>query len=79
MKNFKMETLHAFLAMDDDGNEGIIAAEIPVGSGRVMPLIAGDGKRWKGIEEIGLHICEQQNIKYRIAKFVRVPTDEEIN
>lgn len=49
--HLKIESIWAFVSVDDDGNEGVCAAQL-MGPGSLMPLIAADPARLDSLRPI---------------------------
>ncbi len=76
MEPFKIQTVTAFVATDDDGVEGVMGAKL----GQVYyPMICADTERVASMFPIAEGIARATGIKYRILEFlVRVDVTEEI-
>lgn len=62
--------LWAFIAVDEDGHENVIA--YPFGSGIRMPLIAPDETRLRQLEPFAQRIATVRGVKVRLLKFTSV-------
>lgn len=66
---FKIETIHAFISEDEDGQEGIIGMKSPV-DGSWLPFIGADEERIKSLLPLAKQIKQQAgNKKIRLIKF----------
>jgi hypothetical protein len=65
--NFKIQTLTAFVATGEDGDEGVIAEKV---NGAWMPFVAADEDRLKSLYARAKTLGQ----KFRIVQF-SVPTD----
>lgn len=70
----RIESLWAYLSVDVDGNEGVIAAPIGPGGG-MMPLIGADEVRVKSLLPMAEHIVK---LTGRHARLVRFSVREDI-
>lgn len=65
---FNIETIHAFLSVDEDGCEGVVAI-LDKKTEMWMPLISGDSDRLKSMEVAAMHIKKETGETIRLVKF----------
>lgn len=63
---FKIETITAFIAVDDDGTEGVVGTMTPMG---MMPMIAADEDRLKSLEPKAQVIATETKKTITLARF----------
>ncbi len=61
----KIERIYAFVAIDDDGDEGIMAFQDP-GTAVMMPMIGADMKRVDQLTKIADNFKKVAGIEYKI-------------
>ncbi len=67
MKNpFKIKTIHAFIAEDKDGQEGLVGMHTPDGW---VPFVCADEDRINSIRPIAEKIAQQQEKTIKLIKF----------
>lgn len=64
----KIETIHAFISVDSEGDEGIVGMKNPT-DGSWMPLIGADEERIKSLMPIAKQIKRLTNKKIKLIKF----------
>lgn len=66
MTAFKIQTIKAFIATNDDGTEGVISMQI----GDVhMPFVCADDKRVKDLKPHAIKIAKETGKTVKLAKF----------
>lgn len=70
---FKIQTLHAFIATEADGTEGVIGAHI---NGMMMPFVAADPVRVDALRDRARDIARASGRPVVLAKF-EIRTDLE--
>ena len=68
MKGFQCDELFAFVALDQDGNEGIVMAEQ---SGNSIPLVTSSLETVKVFVPFAVHIAETQKINIKLYHYHR--------
>lgn len=63
---FRIETLWAYLAVHDDGDEGVIAASI---GGVMMPLVAADEARLRDLRPYAEQVVALTGKAVRLVRF----------
>lgn len=63
---FKIKTIHAFIATEDDGTEGIIGMQTPDGW---MPFVAADSDRLESLRPYAIEIAKAAGTRVTIAEF----------
>lgn len=63
---FKVDELFGFIALGDDGDEGVMAINTPTGW---LPMVGADMKRVESLKPIAQEITLQKGIKYKIKRF----------
>lgn len=66
-KGFKIQTIHAFIATEKDGTEGVIGELMP--DGIFMAFIAADPKRMESLKPRAVKIAKASGTKVTIARF----------
>jgi hypothetical protein len=67
MSDFKIQTVTAFVAIDDkNGDEGVIAFFDGMGW---MPLICADEQRIQSMLPLAKDVCRRERKKFRILRF----------
>lgn len=67
MTAFKITTLKAFIATEDDGTEGIVG--MTMGEGFFMPFVCADDKRAEWLKPYAMQIASELGKKIQLAKF----------
>lgn len=71
---FKMEKLHAFIATENDGTEGVVAMYTGIGW---MPMVAADFERVQSLKPKALEIARATGKRIVLAEFsVRTDIEE---
>lgn len=65
-KPFKIETLHAFIATDDDGVEGVAAFNM---GGNWFPMVAADPERLASLRPVAEAIVQTSGKPLTLARF----------
>lgn len=78
--NLKIDSLYAYLAVGKDGDEGIMAASLPVnGQMTLMPMVGADIDRIKSLLPMARHIALSSGFTFKIYRFDnKVEITEEI-
>lgn len=63
---FKIKTIHAFIAEDKDGTEGVIGQYTPNGW---MPFVCADETRVESLRPIAQQIAKTTNHKIKLCRF----------
>lgn len=63
---FRIEAVHAFVAVDEDGEEGIIGMQTMKGW---LPFVAADKTRLDQLRPIAQSIANQTNKEVRLLRF----------
>ena len=71
----RIDHLHAYLSVDDDGSEGVIAW--PMGN-TIMPLIAADDRRLKEITPLAKRLSELTGKHVRLVRFTKRKSSSQI-
>lgn len=66
-KGFKITIIHAFIAEEIDGIEGIIGQLLP--GGIMMPFVGADEDRIKSLYPLAQKIATSTNKKIKLVKF----------
>jgi predicted pyridoxine 5'-phosphate oxidase superfamily flavin-nucleotide-binding protein len=69
----RIDALWAFISVDKDGHEGVIAA--PLGNMGTVPLVAADEARLQSLMPIARQICDALGTTVRL---IKLTTREEI-
>jgi hypothetical protein len=64
--SFRCTTMWAFLSIDEDDDEGVIAVRMPNGW---MPLVAADEKRLEDLRPFVTHAVADSGRTVRLARF----------
>ena len=65
---FRITSIHAFISVGDDDEEGVIGA--PIGPrGEMMPLIAADEKRLRELAPIALALAQLEHLHVKLIRF----------
>lgn len=64
---FRLESVHAFVCIDDDGDEGVIGETLS--DGTMMPFIAGDAKRVEILRPMAKKIGRIAGKEIRLVRF----------
>jgi hypothetical protein len=64
---FKIKTIHAFIATEDDGTEGVIGQLMP--DGVFMPFVCADAERVKLLRPFAAEIARMSNKPVKLARF----------
>jgi hypothetical protein len=64
----KIESITAFVAVDREGNEGIMAFNGPLGW---MPMVCADEARVESIRPMAEKVREKTGVEYRVLRFSR--------
>lgn len=67
MSGFKITTLHAFIATEPDGTEGIVGALLP--NGTWSPFIGADQARVESLRPVAQEIQKRAGCPMVLAKF----------
>lgn len=73
--SFRIKTIHAFISIDQDDEEGVIGQLMP--DGTWMPLICADEERLLSIRPMAEKIA-QTGIKVKLVRFTQREDVEEI-
>lgn len=65
---FTIRTLTAFVATDQDGEEGVMAA-LNQDDGTWVPLVCADESRVESMYPIAVSISETMNVPFRVMQF----------
>jgi len=65
-KGYKVTELFGFFAIDKDGDEGIMAAQM---GDMMMPLVGADRTRIKQFGALALSIASDHNMKVKLKRF----------
>lgn len=65
--SFRLSTVHAFIAVDEEGEDGIIGMMMP--NGQWMPFVAGDETRLKELKELAKIVAEKSKVQVKLVKF----------
>lgn len=68
MKGFQCDELFAFVALDADGNEGVVMAE---SQGKSIPLVSSSLETVKVFVPLAAHIAQQQKINIKLYHYRR--------
>ncbi|KKN68345.1 hypothetical protein LCGC14_0452210 [marine sediment metagenome] len=68
VKEMKLDKIYAYIAMDNQGNEAIVAASI---GEIIMPLVMGDRLRVESYREIALEVGRTENVPIRLVEFTK--------
>ena len=63
---FKIETIHAFIATDDDGVEGLAAFNM---GGNWFPMVAADDSRLRSLRPVADAIAQASGKPLTLARF----------
>lgn len=63
---FKIKTVHAFIATEADGTEGIIGMQTKNGW---MPFVAADEERIESLRPLAIEIAKAAGVQIVVAKF----------
>lgn len=66
-KGFKIKTLHAFIAEEADGTEGVIGQLLS--NGVMMPFVGADPERIKSLYPLAQKIAASTNHNIKLVKF----------
>jgi hypothetical protein len=66
MSNFKIETVSCFVAVGDDGDEGVMGAKL---GDTMMPLICADEARMADLFPIAKDIARETGMQFRVLQF----------
>lgn len=66
--SFRIESVFAFLSVDESDEEGIIA-ELNPATGMWFPLISADQRRFEDYKVMAQRICDRTGMPVRIARF----------
>ncbi len=76
MTNFKITTITAFIAVDEDGDEGVMGV---LNGDQWIPLICADEERIRILFPVAENIARVKNIPYRVIQLsVRTDVTDEI-
>lgn len=64
---FKIKEIHAFIATEDDGTEGIIGQLAP--DGVFMPFVCADAERVKSLRPFAIQIARTSNKPLKLVRF----------
>lgn len=70
----RIEKIWAFVSVDDDGDEGLVAANV---NGSWMPLLAADEKRVDSLREMAALIGKETGKRIVLARF-ETRVDQEV-
>lgn len=76
MTAFKIKSIKAFIATEDDGTEGIIAMKMP--NGLMMPLVYADDAHGKALKPYVIKLAKALGKKAMLAQFSVRENIEEI-
>ena len=65
---FKIESLTAFIAIDKDGDEGLIGIPAPGSGAFCMPAVAADEERVKAIYPIVKDFMDRMGKEFRVIR-----------
>lgn len=68
--SLRIAQIWAFVSIDDEGNEGVCAAQL-MGAGSCVPLIAADEARLESLRPIAAQIAKLTNKTIKLVKFYR--------
>ena len=68
MKGFQCDELFAFIAVDEDGNEGVVMA---TSEGSAVPLVTASLETVKTFVPFARHIAEQEKINIKLYHYRR--------
>ena len=66
----RIMAIWAFISVQDNGNEGVLAAPL-LGPGSLVPLIGADEARLESLRPIAKQIAAATNKTIKLAKFYR--------
>lgn len=69
MKGFQCDELFAFVALDQDGNEGVVMAE---SQGTTIPLVCSSLETVKVFVPLAAHIAKQEKINIKLYHYRRL-------
>jgi len=70
MSGFKVTELFAFIAVHEDGDEGVMGFKTP--DGTMMPMIGADMTRVDGLRMVADQIAKHTGTEYKLKKFTEV-------
>jgi hypothetical protein len=67
---FKITTLHAFISEDENGEEGVVSAQMQMPNGLTwVPMIMADEKRIQSLRPIAEKAARTQKKKIKLVRF----------
>jgi len=76
MNKLKIDTITAFVSVNEEGHEGIMAFRGNVG---MIPMVCADEERALSLIPIANELSEHAGVKYRVVQFsIRTDITEEI-